>query len=91
MAESLVGKLKPQWTFSGKKNEVFQVWQSKMKLRINEFEALSCLTNDFDAGAEAVVIRNRKCVFEFILNSTKGNAFSVVDDKKNVRGNPKKV
>ena len=55
-----------------------------MEQRINEFGALLCLTNDFDAGAKAVVIRNRKCVFEFILNSTEGNAFSVVDDKKNV-------
>ena len=91
MAESLVGKLKPQWTFSGKKDEVFKVWQSKMEQRINEFRALLCLTDDFNAGVEAEVIRNRKCVYGFILNSTEGNTFSVVDDKKNVQGNPKKA
>ena len=84
MVESLVGKLKPQWTFSEKKDEVFKLWQSKMEQRIDEFRALLYLTDDFDAGAEAVVIRNRKYVFGFILNSTKGNVFFVVDDKKNV-------
>ena len=62
-----------------------------MEQRIDEFGALLCLTDDFNTGVEAEVIRNRKCVYEFILNSTEGNAFSIVNNKKNVQGNSKKV